>query len=186
MKKNTLIIYVSSLFLVMGFTTKKTNLNCRLENNYVTWYFKLLDKSFEFLKQENNRHFKDTLQLYIDTCTEYNFSKNNRLESYMCQPIILNKKQDKAIVLVLSRIFNLANERSDNIHYVSAKYENNHWIFRVKKGHVDGFDYHKNAPTLSDTEICIDILGRLVQYGYMKKGEIDSEKIFNTDMYVLK
>lgn len=152
----------------------------------VEWYGKLLAKSLAFLEDKKNAHFKDSIQLYIDTCIVYNFKNHARLEPYICQPILFNKTYNKAVILVLSRKINLANERSEYINYVSAKYVNGKWIFKVDNVHSDSFDYHKNYPTISDTEIGMNILNRFVQYGYMKSDEIYSEELFNSDMYVLK
>ena len=87
---------------------------------------------------------------------------------------------------MLSRKFNLANERSEYINYISAKYVKGKWIFKVNNVHSDSFDYHKNYPTMSDTEIGMNILNRLVQYGYINGGDIYSDKLFTSDMYVLK
>jgi len=188
--KRVILIFCSTiglLLVLMAFKLNNLTLTREIKvDKMVDWYSKLLDKSIAFSNQENNKHFRDSLQLYIDTCKIYNFSNHTRLEPYICQPIILNKSHDKAIVLILSRTLDLGNDRVEYITYVSAKYQNNKWFFKVKIGHSDTFHYIKNYPTTSDTEIGINILGRLIQYGYIKRGEIYSEGLFNSDMYVLK
>lgn len=177
----TLAILVLSFILLQGFNNLKEK-----PREMFNWYAALLSNSMEFLKEKQNLHFKDSLQVYLDTCKSFDFHKHTRIEPYLCQPLFLNKSHDKVIALVLTRILNLANERSENVYYISGKYEKERWIFKLKTGHVDGFDYVKKHPTISDTEIGFKILGRLIQYGYLKKGEIYSSQLFNSEMYVFR
>jgi len=183
----TLISSISLICLILAFTklNKKEVLPSKA-SSLVEWYGKLLEKSLAFIEKEDNKHFKDSVQLYIDTCKVYNFRNHTRLEPYICQPILFNKTYDKALILVLSRTLDLGNERVEYIKYISAKYVKGKWIFKVKTGHSNSFSYFKNSPTISDTEIGMNILNRLVQYGYINGGEIYSDKLFNSDMYVLK
>jgi len=183
----TLISSIGLICLVLAFT--KLNTKKALPSKaptLVEWYGKLLGKSLAFIENEDNKHFKDSVQLYIDTCKVYSFRNHTRLEPYICQPILFNKSYDKALILVLSRTLDLGNERVEYINYISAKYVKGKWIFKVNNVRSDTFGYFRNYPTISDTEIGINILNRLVQYGYINGGEIYSEKLFNSDMYVLK
>ena len=184
-----LILSISFLWLIVAFTklnTKKSPEGQGKTDTLVQWYGKLLAKSLTFLEKKKNVHFKESVQLYIDTCKEYNFKYHTRLEPYICQPILFNKTYDKAIVLILSRKLDLAGQRLEYIMYVSAKYEKGRWKFKVKKGHSDTFGYFKNYPTMSDTEIGMNIVDRLMQYGHMNSIDIHNDKLFNSPMYVLK
>lgn len=180
------ICLIVGLFIMLAFSVDATLTSEDLNmSKLVNWYAKLLDKSIAFSSDKKNKYFKDSIQVYIDTCQSYNFFNHTRLEPYVCQPILLNKSCDKAIVLILCRTSDLSDERVEIVKYVSARYERNKWRFKIKKGHSDTFHYSKKYPTTSDTEIGINILGRLIQYGYLKLGDIYSEKLFESDMYVM-
>jgi hypothetical protein len=184
------IIIIILAFLLLGtmmaFKRKKRFSSNNKPLTLMEWYNALLSTSIAFLEEEKNEDFKKNVHIYIDTCTVYKFSNHDRLESYICQPIIFNKNFDKAIILVLTRSFDLSKNRVEYIHYISAKIENGKWLFKVKFGHSDSFGYYKNSPTISDTEIGINILDRLVQYGYMDSREINNDTLFNSEMYILK
>ena len=157
-----------------------------ISNKTIQTYAKLLEESEGFLNSEKKNYFTDSLQNYIKECKDYDFYNHTRMEPYVCQPILVNKDHNKAIIMVLSRTLDLSNNRVEYIKFVSAKFENNKWMFIVKKGHSETIGYYKNYPTLSDTDIGIDMLTRLIAYKVVKEDFSNNESLFNSEFYVFK
>ena len=179
------ILFALSLVL-SGCKVTNQNLSTKWRvNKMIKLYAALLEESQLFMVDEKKHGFSDSLQDYIKNCKDYDFSNHVRMESYVCQPILLNEKHDKVIVMILSRKLDLGNNRVEYINYVSGKLQNDKWIFKVYTVRSDTFGYYENYPTLSDTEIGLGILGRLIQQKLLNEHTGSTELLFKSDFYVL-
>jgi hypothetical protein len=148
-------------------------------------YCLLLEESYYFLSQGDQKNFKEDLSSYIMDCKEYDF-KNGIIESYLCEPILVNKDYTKAIIPIIKRDRDLSGKRVDYIIYVSAKFVNKKWIFKVKKGWSESFGYENSYPMLSDTEIGIKVVRNLLLRKDIIQGNKQQDDVFLKDLYVLK
>lgn len=148
-------------------------------------YSFLLQNSFKFL--ENNKSFRLNLGEYINNYKGYDFN-NGRMEYVICHPFLLNNDNDKVIVPVLQRIFDLRGYRMENVKFVSARKQASGWEFKLKKGHVLTYAYgeRKEIPTFSDQEIMLRVVKSFIEDGYMKINSLKiRDKYFdNTSWYV--
>lgn len=148
-------------------------------------YLLLIKESENFLIQPNQKDFIKELNKYILDCRDYNF-KEGRDSAVFLSPIIVDKNHNRAIALVLKRGNGISGDRIEFIKFISAKYYNNEWSFKLKKGHGYSFSYANNEiKSSSNEELGKEAIRNLMLEGYFKNYIIYDESLFNSDWYTL-
>lgn len=181
----TILIVFTVLVIQLSCSQIDSLMTKRNIRNTLGEYCERLKESEKFLSEENQAHFKDSVHLYMKNCKEYNFY-DGRFEPLICYPIIANEKHNEALIPILKRADDLKGERVEYIHYVSGKFENGKWHFKIRKGHSESFSYISNYPTLPDSEIGRRVVRNLLLYQYIKEGKTTGEEIFKSPLYMFK
>jgi hypothetical protein len=148
-------------------------------------YSLLVQESDKFLIQPKQKDFIKDLNNYLLECKEYNFN-DGREPTIFLSPAIVDEKYNRAIALVLERGSGISGDRIEFIKFISAKYSNNKWIFKLKKGHGYSFSYANNEiKTSSNEELGKEAIRILMLEGYFKNYMIYDESLFNSDWYTL-
>lgn len=162
--------------------------------DYVDIFFKqyayLLKKSLEY--DIENERFKYEVQAFIDTCSEYNkgidtlvkpfVNNNERGGTIILHPYLFNSKQDKVIIMALSKGTTASGKPLEQVQYVLGNKEDNKWTFSKKEAHVRSFSYEGGHPLLSDTEISLRILRTFIDWDYMPVDKVKiNDKFFDKD-----
>jgi hypothetical protein len=148
-------------------------------------YLLLIKESERFLIQPNQKDFIKGLNNYIMECKDWNF-KEGREPAVFLSPVIVDETHNRVVVLVLYRGKGISGDRIEYINFISAKYINNEWNFKLKKGHVYSFSYVSNEhKSLTNEELGKEAIRNLMLEGYFKKDLIYDESLFNSSWYTL-
>ena len=148
-------------------------------------YNMLLKQTDTFLSLKSQENFKDSLFSYIKNCKEYNFN-DGRLPAAIDEIMFVNIDYTKAVIPILKRTLDLSGGRLEYVNWVSAQLKDNRWIFQLKRGHSNSVSYINDYPSLSDRELSINGLQHLMLLQDIHENDIYNEKLFSSDMYVLK
>lgn len=190
--KPTILILVFLCILLMQFGCSRINsmMTRRNINNTLDEYCNRLKESEKFLSEENQTHFIDSVHVYMKNCKEYNFY-DGRFEPLICYPILLDIQHKKAVVPILERGKGIktkwsVDDRLEYVNYISGKFENGKWYFKLRTGRSESFHYMGNYPTLPDMEIGRRVVRNLLLDRSLHKGETTGEEIFKSDIYMFK
>ncbi len=148
-------------------------------------YSLLVQEADKFLIQPKQKHFIKELNNYIMECKEYNF-KDGTEPAILLSPTIVDKKYNRAIVLILKRGNDMLGDRIEWIKFISAKHTKNNWEFELKKGHVYSFRYVNNEyKSSTNEELAKEAIRNLMLEGYFKENIIFDESLFNSSWYTL-
>ena len=179
-------ILILSLFSIINcgsYNNKLLKENSKLVTNK---YLSLIKESDKFLSQPKQENFIKKLNLYINNCKEYNF-KDGREPSVFLSPAIIDEKYNRVFTFILERSKGISGDRIEYIHFISAKYSNNQWDFKLKKGHGFSFSYYNNGIKTSTNEnLAKEAIRNLMLMGYFKENIIFDESLFKSDWYTLK
>lgn len=121
---------------------------------------------------------------YVLECKDYNF-KNGREPSELLSPIIVDKENVRAIALVLKRGNGISGDRIEFIKFISAKYTDNHWEFKLNEGYGYSFSYVNNEyKSFTNDELGKEAIRNLM-LGIFQKDIIQDKCLFNSSWYVL-
>jgi hypothetical protein len=148
-------------------------------------YSSLVQESDKFLIQPKQEDFIKELNKYILEYKEYNFN-DGREPTIFLSPAIVDEKYNRAIALVLERGSGISGDRIEHISFISAKYTNNHWNFKLKKGWGYSFSYVNNDyKSSTNKELGKEAIRNLMLEGYFKDSIIYDESLFKSDWYTL-
>lgn len=151
-------------------------------NKYVRNQIKHLKKESDvFLAKPEQKSFEDDLFNYLKAYKQYNFF-DGRENPVVLSPLIING--NKVIAFVATRGFDNAKEDVELVKFISAKLENNRWVFGVKQGHVYSFSYaNKSFPRLTNEKLAENIISNLMLEGFFKDN-LEDTSIFESSWYV--
>ena len=159
-------------------------------------YAFLLERSFDFVDADSHRQsFLEKLNYYLKNYKHpFEYRKTDtfdfihgRLESVILHPILLNNKEDKALVMVLTRGKTIDGKRIEEINFVSAIKSSMGWMFKVNNVSTLSYSYFEDHPTASDQELALRALKQIISDGYFRGNQVDqiSDDFFEkSDWYV--
>lgn len=175
------ILAVSSFFLFIDCQQYKKNII--IKRTVKSQYEKLCVESDKFLGVENQKMFLLSLNKFLVSFREYNFTNGRKVAHYL-NPVIINSNHTKAIILILKRGYDMSGNRVEYLKFVSAKFANNQWSFKLAKGYTLSFSYrNREVVSLSDEELSMEAIKKLMSEGYFKSGKVHDELIFNSYWY---
>lgn len=139
----------------------------------------LLERSMKF--DMLNEKFKFRIQEFIDTCTQFNFALEKRVNpfdtvnnkiSVIVQPYLFNNDFSQAIIIVVKRSSDSNNKPLDYVHFILGKNDKEKWSLGLKERYSRSFSYAIGHPVLSDTEIFLRVLRTLINDGYMASNSL--------------
>ncbi len=168
------------------------NLSCSYNRTLLKDKNRFVTNQFEYLKKESNvflakpeqKYFENKLFDYLKEYKNYNFF-SGRETPILLSPIIINKNNE-AIAFIAVRIYDNSNQDLDYVKFISAKFENNNWIFKLKQGHSFSFSYiDKTIPRLTNEEIAEHTIRNLMLQGFFKDN-FEDKSIFDSSWNAFK
>jgi hypothetical protein len=176
--KMTLVILT-----IVSFSCSYNKTLLKTENKYVIKQLDYLNKESDiFLAKSEQKNFEKNLFDYLKRCKSYNFF-NGRENPVLLLPLIINEN-DKALALVAVRKKDNSNDDLDYVKFISAKLENNNWVFGLKEGHSYSFSYvNKTFPRLTNKKIAEQTISNLMLEGFFKDN-LKDKSIFKSSWYI--
>ncbi|HKX85382.1 MAG TPA: hypothetical protein VJL37_01830 [Flavobacterium sp.] len=154
------------------------------KNKYVTHQFRhLKNESTTFLSHPRQNDFEKKLFNYLKNCKDYNFF-DGREEPVLLFPLVISSDSSQVIAFIVKRGYDNSHQDLDYVKFISAKRNNNTWLFDVRKGHSFSFSYVDSAtPRLTNDKMAEETIRNLMLMGYFKNNR-DDKSIFKSDWYV--
>ncbi len=147
--------------------------------------FLLLEKETEgFLNQPEQSNFLGGLENYISNYKGYDFY-DGREDPSILKLVLLNEDKDKCMAFILTRTLDNADKRVEYVKFISGKYENDKWSFKLKKGWTFSSRYfNEDIEALTDKRISEDVVRRFMLEGYLRSDIIFDERLLESGYYV--
>ena len=153
------------------------------DNRYVARQLTYLNKESEtFLGQPQQSTFEKDLFEYLKEYKRYKFFEGREAPALLSTLVVNENK--KAIAFVVLRTNDLSGGDVEYVRFISAKFENNRWVFGVKEGHVYSFSYiNKTVPRLTNPQLAKEAVRNLMLEGFFK-GNYADKSVFKSTWYV--
>jgi|GEM_PF-2993693 len=141
----------------------------------------LKKESVVFLAKPEQNSFEEELFHYLRQYKQYDFF-NGRENPALLSPLIIDA--NKVLAFVAVRYHDNANQDVEGVKFISAKFENDRWVFGVKQGHGYSFSYADNSfPRLTNEKLAENTISNLMLEGFFKNN-LNDKSLFESSWYV--